>query len=274
MTEFQFQTEEEESSNEETFLLAKMEPPPPDETVDSAIHNQFVSLYHDTPSQMTYGRRLARFLSRYNWYYPEIHDESEQVPFENGDSSGVEEEVDLKIQNQITRPSLDSAWEYFEHIILPRCYVDSPEDENEDGDEAEEKQSGARNLIRAEPGEFEKPTKLYPIFGTNDEDMSDFGIGIGLYFTKLKFLAVLSLLAGLINLPNMIFFASEEYAGSTDEKKIDLSVSNWGLKSEYCLQTFMSVFIRQAQVEPSLDTNISLTSSVLFVDFFFLDFPP
>lgn len=54
--------------------------------------------YQDEPNQMTNSRLLARFLSRYRWYFP-----SREV--EGG-------------------PSLDAAWAHYEHVTLARCFTD------------------------------------------------------------------------------------------------------------------------------------------------------
>jgi len=52
--------------------------------------------YNEPPSQMTGGRLLARFLSRFSWYYS---------PKEGG-------------------PDLDRAWAHYEHMTLARVYTD------------------------------------------------------------------------------------------------------------------------------------------------------
>ena len=169
-------------------------------------------LFNDDPSRMTFGRRFARLFSGSGCYNPSG----------NKTSEGDDEEND----SGVTPPSLDKAWEYFEHIVLPRCFVENhhastkivPQDngdfdDNEYNDE-DDSTLLKKNLIRAEPGEFEKETKLYPIFGTNDEDMGDFGIGVALYFNTLKWLALITFIAGCINIPNMLYFATEAYEGS------------------------------------------------------------
>lgn len=69
-----------------------------------------------------------------------------------------------------------------------------------------------KQLSRAEPGERNLPTKLYdPVF-TPHKQMGDFGLGIGLYFSTLRALTVLTFLAGLINVPNIMYFRSQEYS--------------------------------------------------------------
>ena len=75
---------------------------------------------------------------------------------------------------------------------------------------------GERRLAMAEPGECEIPTKLYSPFHTPLSQMGDFGEGYGLYFSTLRGFTVLSLIAGLINIPNLIYFASDEYSPDKD----------------------------------------------------------
>ena len=198
---------------------------------------------------MTYRRRLALFLSRYRWYNPhldkdsdalnEIHlddsdlDSPDSPDGNNNDSNNVRVQV-----KTIDKPSLNVAWEYLEHFVLPRYIVSETEalqdddlsvdrslDNDDDLSESSVEQEDAnnvniasnahnggsngnnanntnkrKNFIRAEQGYFDKdkPTKLYPIFGTSDEDMSDFGIGVGLYFNTVKYLTIIMLIAGCI----------------------------------------------------------------------------
>jgi len=68
------------------------------------------------------------------------------------------------------------------------------------------------DLDRAEPGEANLPTKLYSPLFTPLSQLGDFGIGVGLYFSSLRAVAFITLIAGCINLPNMMYFASEEYS--------------------------------------------------------------
>ena len=69
-------------------------------------------------ADMTLGRRVARFLTKFSWYYPcaqrrALHDEAAVVGSSN---PGAWEP-----------PSLDRAWEYFEYFTLPRRLVGSSE---------------------------------------------------------------------------------------------------------------------------------------------------
>jgi hypothetical protein len=59
-------------------------------------------LYNDKDSDITLSRKLARFLSKFSWYYP------------------LKEGV---------RPSLDDAWAYFEHSTLARYHIQNNDDD-------------------------------------------------------------------------------------------------------------------------------------------------
>ena len=43
--------------------------------------------------------------------------------------------------------------------------------------------------------------------------MGDFGIGIGLYFSSLKYLAILTFIAGVLSIPTTVYYASPVYSG-------------------------------------------------------------
>lgn len=95
--------------------------------------------YQDSVQNMTWGRRLARFLSKYHWYNPHVHNED--------------------------APSLDTAWAYFEHVTLARHF--KPTDDAVDVNR------------KAEAGEDEGETQLYSVFTTPERDLGDFGVGVG-----------------------------------------------------------------------------------------------
>ena len=88
----------------------------------------------------------------------------------------------------------------FEHVALPRYVVD-PE---------------CHGLDSAEPGEKHLPTRLYNPFCTPHRQLGDWGIGIGLYFTTLRALGILTFFAGLLSLPNILYFASDDYSEGQD----------------------------------------------------------
>ncbi|KAL7436768.1 hypothetical protein ACHAXH_007776 [Discostella pseudostelligera] len=70
------------------------------------------------------------------------------------------------------------------------------------------------NLNRAKPGESNVPTRLYSPFFTPLSQLGDFGIGVGLYFSSLRAVAFIALVAGCINLPNILYYASDAYSNS------------------------------------------------------------
>ena len=98
--------------------------------------------YQDNVKDMTFGRRVARYLSQYEWYNPR------QQRGHHPDA-----------------PSIDRAWEFFEHVTLPRHF--KPDERSIDVNR------------KAEVGESEAPTTLYSVLGTPEADLGDFGIGVG-----------------------------------------------------------------------------------------------
>jgi hypothetical protein len=86
-------------------------------------------------------------------------------------------------------------------------------------------------LRLAEPGEKED-TELYNPLRTPQSSLIEWGIGIDLYFSSLRIMAGFLFIAGLINLPNMLFYASDDYS---PEGKDDLSFS---LKTSMICTTF------------------------------------
>lgn len=135
---------------------------------------------------ITIERRIARYLSKYSWYYPER------------DNPDV---------------NLDDAWEYFEHITLPRRFCD--------------KQGIANGGFEKAPkGDVKRPTRLYPV-NTPQDELADFGIGVGMYFATIRALAAICFVVGLINLPVMIYYASDEYSKNQEGR-------TWGRLSAVC----------------------------------------
>jgi hypothetical protein len=160
-------------------------------------------IYNDPPDGQTYGRRLASRLSKFRFYYPLSR---------NTDSS--DEENMPKRSN----PELDKGWEFFEHFILPRC-VDN-------------KNATGGKYNKVEPGSTQE-SKLYPVFGTPIADMGDFGIGVGMYYNTLRFLAIMCFLAGCINIPTVTYFASKYETESDNALYLTTvdKVKNFALKS-------------------------------------------
>jgi len=90
--------------------------------------------------------------------------------------------------------SLAKGWAYFEHFTLPRRFVTK---------------SGGHHM-RAPPGETNE-TKLYSAFLTPQSSLSDWGIGMGMYFSTLSSIGVILLLAGILSIPNIIWYSSDRY---------------------------------------------------------------
>ena len=120
----------------------------------------------------TISRRLARFLSRFHWYYP-VADHSE-----------------------IFFDRLDKAWAYFEFVTLPRYFL-------------KRKDCNDGCLEPAGVGECEFVTELYPVFGCSLKDISKLGLGVGTYFSTLRMLCFILLGAGLLSIPHIWFYADE-----------------------------------------------------------------
>lgn len=163
--------------------------------------------FRDAIEDMTYGRRLALRLSKYAWYNPHINDEKESV------NTVVNGEVEVL---EVIPPSLDSAWSYFEHYSLPRHKLpDSATAAEMDSNKWSGfvKRNENRDLLkRAKYGERDESTRLYNVFLTPESEFADFGIGLAIYFWTLRMLALVMLVAGIINIPSMVFFASTDYS--------------------------------------------------------------
>jgi hypothetical protein len=151
-------------------------------------------LKEDDNSEITWSRRFAVWMSQYEWYFP-------------------------KQQNNPNPPSLSKAWAYYEHVTLPRRIVGE--------------QATNTVMRRAEPGEHEEETDLYHPFFTPMSAFIEWGTGIDLYFTSLKFFSFVMLIAGLINISSIDYYGSSKYNG--DASLNDLAIPLKG--SAVCLNT-------------------------------------
>jgi len=170
----------------------------------------FFSPWLDRVQDMAPRRRLAQKLSsKYSWYFP---GKTARRQYEQALKSNPNHGDDQ--QPEVIPPSLDNAWAYFEHFVLPRYYVD---DNRKKLGAVGKLLSGSivsRSvdvLRRSEPGEFGRSTKLYPVWETSEDDLGDFGIGVGLYFYTLKAIAFILFICGCINIVNMLNFSSDDY---------------------------------------------------------------
>ena len=112
-------------------------------------------------------------------------------------------------------PSLSKGWAYFEHVVLSR-YVVMPH--NVDTTEMTMWQKFKYSLTnyeekleRAQPGEKKRKTRLYDPIATPHRQLGDFGLGFGLYFSTLRAIGYMNLLAGLMSLFSFYYFASDKY---------------------------------------------------------------
>lgn len=144
----------------------------------------------DAVHEMTLSRRLAMFLSRFRWYNPHVHAKREYDSRRRADED---------VTDSVPPPSLAAGWAYFEHVSLPRHFI------------RRGRSKGKDVLMRAEAGEDEEPTQLYSVWKTPEDDLADFGMGVGLYFFTLRCLAFILFVAGCINIPNLLYYSSSYY---------------------------------------------------------------
>ena len=95
-------------------------------------------------------------------------------------------------------PKLTKAWAYYEHITLARYFSDSTGNE--------------RKQTRAEPGEMDIPTELFNPFTTRESVLNEWGIGVGLYFSTLRVVALILVVVGIINVAGIYYYATS-YSG-------------------------------------------------------------
>jgi len=219
---------DENSSLVANGFVVRADPPPP----------VVIDFQQDDPSEMTYGRRIALSLMNQKWYNPSAvddnefysaHDESSRgesyhdetfsdaamdpAPTDTRNTSGP----DLFAQTKTTKADLKKGWAYFEHVVLDRYIVEKKPDapkKNTCMRIIRKFQKGNKKLERAEPGEKDVVTRLYsPIF-TPHKQLGDFGLGIGLYFSTLRAITLITFVLGLVSAYNFNYFASDAYLPS------------------------------------------------------------
>ncbi len=207
-------------------------------TGEAVVPTPKINFLEDEKCEMTYSRRIALSLMKYDWYYPKPKDEDEGEG-EEGSANDKElsthhdetmEESPPRILDDFDNdvifqePCLKRGWAFFEHQALYRFLL--PPDYKE-----KEKYSvftkiyrsifkhRNKDFKRAEPGEDEDPSRLYPAL-TPHNQLGDFGLGIGLYFSNLRALIFISILCGCISLGNILYFASNKYDPNDDSETI------------------------------------------------------
>jgi hypothetical protein len=182
-----------------------------------------IDFLQDDLKDMTYGRRIALTLMKYAWYNPQVTEPTDQNAADeiiDGGRFRSEDGYPLT-HSKKEQASLEKAWAYFDHVALPR-YLFVPK-ENPDQKKSiftriiNRFSKADKQLNRAEPGEADKPTRLYPPIFTPHKQLGDFGLGIGLYFATLRALTVVMFLTGIVHIPNFIYFSGPDYSASQTE---------------------------------------------------------
>lgn len=121
--------------------------------------------------------------------------------------------------NDDSDPSLEKAYAYYEHITLPRHFS---------GDEVAD-----HVYHRAEPGESTEKTDLFNPFTTPASAFIEWGIGVDLYFSSLRSLSALLFMAGLINIPAIMYYSSTEYSPDGHEDLDSLTLKGSAVCTTY-----------------------------------------
>eukprot|EP00536_Pseudo-nitzschia_multiseries_P002604 jgi/Psemu1/294887/fgenesh1_pm.35_\ len=181
------------------------------ENINRGKSDPRIDFLNDDPKEMTYGRRIALSLMDKKWYNPnadiDTDDNDRDIKDEEGDDGSLIDDFDQDLI-VTTNPSLKKGWAFFEHQALYR-YLVKPDDNKKTRKTIFKNMN--EKFDRAEPGEDDDPSKLYPWFTLPHSQLGDFGLGIGLYFSTLRAFVFITFICGLISMYNIVFFASEEY---------------------------------------------------------------
>jgi len=139
------------------------------------------------PSEMCFERLVASRLMQNPWYNPMRYylQLEKSAPLIDQSTGGGREHHHASS----SLPSLEMAWAYYDNYMLPREYI-----------EPDDKDDGHRKGRRS---------RLYPVWDTSHKKLgSDFGIGVGLYFSTLASCATMVFVAGILNLYQIYVFAN------------------------------------------------------------------
>ncbi|KAL7559514.1 hypothetical protein ACA910_010325 [Epithemia clementina (nom. ined.)] len=140
---------------------------------DEVDQNIAAFVENDNNRDKTWTRLIVeKYLSKWTWYFP--------------------------MRDKPNGPDLSKAYAFYEHVTLPRYFSGGQE-------------TGSVQR-KAERGEFQEETRLYNPFFTKAVSLGEWGIAIDSYFTSLKYVAFMLLVAGIMNWYNMRYFASSEYS--------------------------------------------------------------
>jgi len=174
---------------------------------DGSVESK-IDFLDDDPSEMTRGRRIALRLIAKKWYNPNAATFTDEKKTNDEEDSNSSKEIDdFEEDLELKEPCLKKGWAFFEHQALYR-YIVQPDDKSTS------RKGIFKNCFktfeRAEPGE-EDATRLYPWLTLPHNQLGDFGLGVGLYFSTLRGFIFITVIAGLLSLYNIMYFASEEY---------------------------------------------------------------
>lgn len=211
----------------------------------SAPGQNNIDFLQDDPSEMTWGRRIALSLMNKKWYNPRADEGGEDgwsdedefqdaameesplnkknLPFEDDDDDAD----NMFARTSTSKPNLKKAWAYFEHVALDRYIVQEKETttkKNVCHRMVRKFQKADKKLDRAEPGENDFKTRLYSPIYTPHKQLGDFGLGIGLYFSTLRAIALITFLLGLVSVYNINYFASDSYMPEINRTLIETSL--------------------------------------------------
>lgn len=174
-------------------------------------------------TKYTNGRLIAQYLSKYEWYNPSI-EKNRTHPLQkyatsnhHGFHCGGDAEIDVVTRE---KPDIAKAWHYFEYVTLPR-YIDTNPGENNPSLWENCKYAiklyfnsvdDDKQLTNAAAGESRFHTRLYSPLTTPTSQIGDFGLGIGIFLATTRKVSLMLFIAGLLSLPNLYYYASEEYS--------------------------------------------------------------
>ena len=78
-------------------------------------------------------------------------------------------------------------------------------------------------LEKVSQGFKQGDTQLYSIWGTPYSDLGDFGLAIGVYFYTCLSLVFVMFVAGVMNIPNIMYYWSSDYDSSQLHVSVYLS---------------------------------------------------
>lgn len=165
------------SQGREKFLAATQQAV----NIDAVLKEGSCKIYpHTQVSQMTNGRLFARFLSQFSFYNPRANTRNK---YDDDDRTAY-------TLNGNPAPSLDAAWAHWEHVTLARKIV----------------RPDPNQYTRADVGEQDQPTQLYPVWATPVKELMAWGVSVRMYFSTLLTLGLFLFIGGIFHLPLLFYF--------------------------------------------------------------------